>query len=135
MKRTMRNQALLIVVFLLPLIGCAGGSYLALNVSGSFVVTKCEANRVLLVQGVAGKHLIGETVEIFNGDRKIAEAGTVGPNGTFDVSVSYPDPQPFKPGDLVTIRIGEDVGQAVASDYIASEPEEPLPEEPLPEEK
>lgn len=117
MTRTMRNQALLIVL-LLPLLGC-GSQYVALNVSGSFVVTTCESNSTLLVEGVAGTNLAGETVEIFKGNRKIAEAGTVAPNGTFSVTVGPPNP--FKVGDTVIIRIGPDVGQSTAS--------QPSPEE------
>ena len=113
MTKRLLNQTLLIVL-LLPLLGCVSVSpYLALNVSGLFVVTKCETNSTLLVEGIAGTNLAGKTVEIFKGKRKIAEAGTVDPDGTFSVTVGPPNP--FKVGDIVIIRIGPDVGQCIAS--------------------
>jgi hypothetical protein len=90
-----------------------GGSMIADNVSGSFVVTRCVTNGTLLVEGVAGKHLIGETVEIFNGDgRKVAELGKVDDSGRFSGNLGPPNP--FRVGDVVIIRIGPDVGRATA---------------------
>ena len=111
MRKTLLNQTLLIVL-LLPLLGCVSDlPHLTLTISGSFVVTKCETNSTLLVEGIAGTNLAGKTVEIFKGKRKIAEAGTVGPDGTFSVTVGPPNP--FKVGDIVIIRIGPDVGQCI----------------------
>lgn len=112
MTRAMYKRALLILL-LLPLLSCRTAQFGALNVSGSFVVTKCESNSTLLVEGIAGTNLVGKTVEIFKGKHKIAEAGTVGPNGIFSVTVGPPNP--FKVGDTVIIRIGPDVGQSLTS--------------------
>ena len=112
MTSNVRAQALFIALTLV-LVGCQAPEFSALNVSGSFVVTTCESNGTLLVEGVAGTHLVGETVEIFKGKSKVAEAGTVSANGTFSVTVGPPNP--FKVGDTVVIRIGPDVGQSTAS--------------------
>lgn len=90
-----------------------GGAMIADNVSGSFVVTKCETKGALLVEGVAGKHLVGEIVEIFNEDGgKVAELGKVGGSGRFSERLGPPNP--FRVGDIVIIRIGPDVGRSTA---------------------
>jgi hypothetical protein len=86
---------------------------IAYNVSGSFVITTCVSNSVLRISGVAGNHLKGQTVEVFDANgNKVDEIGTVDNNGKFDGRVGPPNP--FRTGDTVIIRIGPDVGQAIA---------------------
>lgn len=113
MRKIIQKCALLSL--LLTVLGCASLVAVGTNSpSGSFVLTALESNSILLVEGVAGTHLVGETVEVFNsGGGKVAEIGRVDNNGKFSGRVGPPNP--FRVGDTVIIRIGPDVGSNTAS--------------------
>lgn len=81
-------------------------------VSGSIIITLCQAGQTLGIAGVTGTGLSGTKVEIFRGNTKVAELqNPVDANGTFDGSVPNSG---FKAGDTVIVRIGGHVASCIA---------------------